>query len=241
MSVKDPDAGCEALAASTDFTVIPVIDLLRGTVVHARGGDRQNYAPIATSLSPTAEPVAVAGGLLRAVAAKHLYIADLDAIQGHGDNLKALRDLRAALPDVELWVDGGFSDEGAIRQLIEGRIGRPVIGSESQRDSGFLERLGDEAVLSLDFRGHEPLGPTLLHETPSLWPRDVLVMTLGRVGLSHGPDWQRIAAIRAQAPKARIFAAGGVRGWEDCRDLHRMGVAGALVASAIHDGRLRRS
>jgi HisA/HisF family protein len=241
MSVNDPDAGCEAVAASTNFTLIPVIDLRHGTVVHAKGGDRQNYAPIVTPLSPTAEPVAVAAGLLRAVAANHLYIADLDAIQGRGDNLKALRDIRTALPDVELWVDGGFSDEAAIRPLIEGRIGRPVIGSESQQDSGFLDRLGDEAILSLDFRGDEPLGPALLHETPSLWPRDIIVMTLGRVGLSHGPDWQRIAAIRAQAPGARIFAAGGVRGWEDCRDLHRMGVAGALVASAIHDGRLRRS
>ena len=110
-----------------------------------------------TPLSPTAEPVAVAASLLRAVAANHLYIADLDAIQGRGDNLKALRDIRTALPDVELWVDGGFSDEAAIRPLIEGRIGRPVIGSESQQDSGFLDRRGDEAILSLDFRGDEPL------------------------------------------------------------------------------------
>jgi phosphoribosylformimino-5-aminoimidazole carboxamide ribotide isomerase len=37
----------------------------------------------------------------------------------------------------------------------------------------------------------------------------------------------------------RIYAAGGVRGPEDVAHLARIGAAGALVASAIHDGQLR--
>jgi phosphoribosylformimino-5-aminoimidazole carboxamide ribotide isomerase len=239
MTVNDPDTGHATIAAFANFSIVPVIDLQRGIVVHARGGERQNYAPIVTPLSSSAEPVAVATGLLGAVAATRLYIADLDAIQDRSDNLEAIQKIGAAHPGVELWVDGGFADEAAIRPLMERRLGRPVIGSESQRDLGFLEQLGNEAILSLDFRGDEPLGPPRLHQTPSLWPKDIIVMTLARVGLTKGPDWQRIAAVQTRAPGARVFAAGGVRGWEDCRELQRMGIAGALVASAIHDGRLR--
>jgi phosphoribosylformimino-5-aminoimidazole carboxamide ribotide isomerase len=36
----------------------------------------------------------------------------------------------------------------------------------------------------------------------------------------------------------RIFAAGGVRGPADLDALAAVGVVGALVATAIHDGRL---
>ncbi|MBL8704261.1 MAG: histidine biosynthesis protein, partial [Rhodospirillales bacterium] len=58
---------------------IPVIDLKAGQVVHARRGDRANYRPIETSLSPSAEPVAVARGLMALHGFRRLYVADLDA------------------------------------------------------------------------------------------------------------------------------------------------------------------
>jgi len=50
----------------------------------------------------------------------------------------------------------------------------------------------------------------------------------------------RIAAVRNRAPHVKVFAAGGLRGPEDLRPLGEAGAAGVLVASAIHDGRLRR-
>jgi phosphoribosylformimino-5-aminoimidazole carboxamide ribotide isomerase len=39
----------------------------------------------------------------------------------------------------------------------------------------------------------------------------------------------------------RIYAAGGVRDAADLAALARAGIAGALVATALHDGRLRRA
>ena len=69
----------------------------------------------------------------------------------------------------------------------------------------------------------------------------MIVMTLTRVGMDEGPDLDRIAAISARARDRKIFAAGGVRGGEDLVALARCGAAGALVASALHDGRLNRA
>jgi phosphoribosylformimino-5-aminoimidazole carboxamide ribotide isomerase len=63
-------------------------------------------------------------------------------------------------------------------------------------------------------------------------------MTLARVGSGAGPDTARIAEIRARAPGRSIYAAGGVRDAGDLAALQQLGVAGALVATSLHDGRL---
>jgi phosphoribosylformimino-5-aminoimidazole carboxamide ribotide isomerase len=44
--------------------------------------------------------------------------------------------------------------------------------------------------------------------------------------------------VQARAPNHRIFAAGGVRGIADLNRLTELGAAGALLASALHDGSL---
>ena len=222
------------------FAIVPVIDLRHGVVVRARAGDRASYAPIQTPLCDTADPVDVAQALLRAVPAERLYIADLDAIEGRGANLEALRRIARTCAPIELWVDAGFSTEAAAAAFLDQGIGRPVLGTESQSDETLLRALGDRAVLSLDSRGDAPLGPARLHDDASLWPRDVIVMTLARVGSGAGPDLRAIADVKRRAPGARVFAAGGLRGPEDIAPLVAAGAAGALVASAIHDGRLRR-
>jgi phosphoribosylformimino-5-aminoimidazole carboxamide ribotide isomerase len=226
------------LAGSAEFAIVPVVDLRGGLVVRARAGDRERYAPISTPLSPVADPVAVVTGLLAAVPSPRIYVADLDAIEGRGDHRAAIAAIARAHPSVELWIDAGFSSESQVRRFAALGVGRPVLGSESQRDDHLLRTMRD-CVLSLDYRGEEALGPAAIHDDPSLWPRQVIVMTLSRIGLADGPDWERLRAVKAAAADRAIFAAGGVRGVEDCLALHRLGIAGALVASAIHDGRLR--
>lgn len=222
------------------FAIVPVIDIRHGAVVRARAGERQAYAPIETPLSPTADPVDVARGLLAAMPARILYVADLDAIEGRPMNHGALRHIAKACVGTELWVDGGFAAERDALAFLDQGLGRIVLGSESQKDEGLLRRLGDTAVLSLDRRADVALGPAILHEDASLWPRDVIVMTLARVGTGSGPDVARIATAKMRAPHVNVFAAGGLRGPEDVPPLKQAGAAGVLVASALHDGRLRR-
>jgi len=220
------------------FAVIPVLDLRGGRVVRARRGERSSYAPIETPLAKGSEPAAVARGLLDAWPARTLYVADLDAIMdGAGPNLAVLEAIARACPGIGLWVDAGFSESAGVATFLATGLGRPVIGSESQADTRLVADLGDRAVLSLDTRGTERLGPASLHDDPSLWPPDVIAMTLARVGAGAGPDLDALRALRA--PGRRVYAAGGVRGPDDLRALRDGGIAGALVASALHDGTLR--
>ncbi len=228
-------------AGTPGFAVIPVLDLRGGRVVRARRGERDSYAPIETPLAKGSAPESVAAGLLTAWPARRLYVADLDAIiDGRPPDRAALRAIAAACPGVELWVDAGFSALAATEDFLGTGLGRPVLGTESQSDERLVAALSDRAVLSLDSKGDARLGPPVLHEDPTLWPRDVIVMTLARVGAGAGPDLSALAAIRAMAPGTRIHAAGGVRGPEDLRALATAGLAGVLVASALHDGTLCR-
>jgi phosphoribosylformimino-5-aminoimidazole carboxamide ribotide isomerase len=77
---------------------IPVIDLMHGQVVRARMGDRASYPLLDSPLSPTSDAVDVVRGLLGVFPFPTLYVADLDAIQGNGDNCHTLRRIRAEFP-----------------------------------------------------------------------------------------------------------------------------------------------
>ena len=220
--------------------IVPVIDLMHGHVVRARMGDRASYRPLNSPLSPTSDAVDVARGMLALYPFPTLYVADLDAIQGRGDNFQTLRRIREAFPTLEMWVDNGAAERVAIDALIDADLGVPILGAESQRDAALVakHRGSTGVVLSLDFRGEAFQGPEAILAEPALWPSRIIVMTLARVGSGAGPDLQRIAAIRSIAGGREIYAAGGVRDASDLSALKAVGVAGALIATALHEQRI---
>ena len=179
-------------------------------------------------------------GLLAVYPFPTLYVADLDAIERHGDNFPALRRIRAEFPTLQMWVDNGAADLPALDALIDADLGAPVIGSESQRDSALIAAHRDfgRIVLSLDFRGDAFQGPGEILAEPALWPRRIIVMTLARVGSGAGPDLARFAAIRSIAGGREIYAAGGVRDAADLSALKAAGASGALIATALHERRI---
>ena len=225
------------------FEIIPVIDLLDGAVVHARMGARARYRPIETPLCVGSAPLAVVGGLLALHPFRTLYVADLDAIAGRAGHDAVLRTIAAAHPSLSLWLDNGAADEATLARLSGAEAATLVLGSETQRDVALASaHKGDpRLVLSLDFRGDAFQGPRALLETPALWPARVIAMTLAQVGSGAGPDFARLAAVKAAAARRAVYAAGGLRGLSDARALAAMGIAGALVATALHDGRLSRA
>ena len=72
---------------------------------------------------------------------------------------------------------------------------------------------------------------------------DVLALTPGEtvvdctVGFG-GHTVDLLKRIHLAVPKAKLYAGGGVRGLDDLRRLRDAGCAGALVATALHEGRL---
>ena len=226
--------------------VIPVIDLLGGEVVHAQQGQRSSYRPIRSPLCNSSEPLDVVRGYRSLFDFTELYIADLDAIQSTASNEASVRAIRSAFGDLQLWVDNGLATLGDCREWLDKGLGDLVIGSEAQKGAAVLDGLlthpyAQRVLLSLDFKGETFLGPQALLEDGTAWPGRVIVMTLARVGSGQGPDVDRLDTIIARAGQRQVFAAGGVRDGRDLNQLARRGVSGALVATALHDGRIARS
>jgi phosphoribosylformimino-5-aminoimidazole carboxamide ribotide isomerase len=228
------------------MNVVPVIDLKAGEVVHARRGERDSYRPVASQLCRGSRPHDIVAAFLDLYPFDRLYIADLDAIQGRGDNGAVIAALHEAFPQLELWVDRGLGDATACRAWLARGLGHLVLGSEAIGEAHILRQLGDAIaagclVLSLDFRDDRLLGPPDLLAQVEAWPARVIVMTLSRVGSGTGPDFARLDEIARRARGRQIFAAGGVRGGEDLLELARRGVTGVLVATALHDRRIGRA
>lgn len=210
---------------------------MKGLVVRARGGRRTHYRPLIGPLSPDADPVALAGRFREVFGADTLYLADLDAIMGRGNNHAVLRAIARAEPTLALWVDAGLGDRDALSAFTASCPGRPVIGSETLID---LQLLGSapNALLSLDFKGDSLLGPAALWPAIEADGRDLILMSLHRIGGDLGPDWPLLQSLQRRLPHGRHHVAGGVRDRDDLHRLADAGAAGVLLSSALHDGRV---
>ena len=172
---------------------------------------------------------------------KKLYIADLDAIRDTGNNNALIRQLHHKYPELHIWVDRGIRNTADLLEFYRWDTGHAVIGSETLCNPeifGEAQKLiiRPAPILSLDYQDDRFLGPPALQSNPALWPKRVISMTLTRVGTDQGPDLKRLEHLRAVSPATKLFAAGGIRGKDDLKILDSLGLKGALLASALHNG-----
>jgi phosphoribosylformimino-5-aminoimidazole carboxamide ribotide isomerase len=225
------------MSPTSEFAVIPALDLKGGDVVHARQGNRADYRAIASPFGSHDDAVAIARGLLTAAGSSILYVADLDAIAGTGNHFELVRGLADALPEATLWVDAGFSDvaECAFWLPLGATL---VIGSESVATVDAWRDIhgafGESVVLSLDFDSQGRKGPPSLFDDPGLWPLRIVAMSLARVGAETGPDIERLKSIVAAADGRAVYAAGGVRNADDLARIAAARAQGAILATALH-------
>ncbi|MCG8325798.1 MAG: HisA/HisF-related TIM barrel protein [Thiotrichales bacterium] len=215
--------------------IIPVIDLMRGQVVHARSGLRDRYQALQSRLVQSSAPLDIVNAYLALFAFDTLYLADLDAIMNHGDNHACLQQIRAAYPRLELWLDAGCKTASLCQNMD--RV-CPVLGSETGLDSGQLRDSVDlfpATVLSLDFHSGKLLGDATLLDNADIWPERVILMDLDRVGSGAGTT-RRLHDTMAKQPGCSFYLAGGVQNTADIHAAARDGASGILMATALHDG-----
>jgi phosphoribosylformimino-5-aminoimidazole carboxamide ribotide isomerase len=227
--------------------VIPVLDLRAGIVVRARRGQHSEYEPLRSSLVQGCEPVAVARALCAICRTRTVYVADLDAVRGNPVDEAALAGLASV---AATWVDAGATTPQRAAALARVGVARNVVGTQWIGPGALPGRLfamsAPPLVLSVDLRDGRLISPDLAESRPAtaaplarvLGVRELLVIDLARAGAGSGPPLAAVAELAAALPEVAIYAGGGVRDQADLRALESAGAAGALVATALHDGRL---
>ena len=230
--------------------VIGVIDLKDGQAVHARGGRREHYAPVPQSagLVVDGNPLALARHYVDAFGLQEIYLADLDAIASRTLQAKTIRciaDLGAAV-----WVDAGIVLADETTPVLEAGAQTLVVGLETLASFDVLAEMCARSVrpvaFSLDLRDRAPIGVAGASYAPGqiaclaadAGATTIIVLDVARVGAGSGPDMETLQQVRRAVPESSLFAGGGVRSLDDLRQLAAAGYDGALVATALHDGRL---
>jgi phosphoribosylformimino-5-aminoimidazole carboxamide ribotide isomerase len=233
--------------------LLPVLDLQGGVVVRGVGGRRREYRPVVSRLTTSCQPVDVAEAFRAHFGLEELYVADLDALAGAAPALAVYRALRER--GFRLWVDAGVRTAADARPAAAAGVEGIIAGLETVAGPAVLADLcgdlGDRVVFSLDLRDGQPLGDgaawggadagSIAARAVALGVRRLIVLDLARVGGGGGTGTEDLCrALASRHAGVEVFAGGGVRDVADLRRLRECGVAGALVASALHDGRLPR-
>jgi phosphoribosylformimino-5-aminoimidazole carboxamide ribotide isomerase len=232
--------------------IIPVIDLVDGRVVHAVKGERQYYQPVKSVLCNSHDPITIARAFRDRLKLSEIYIADLDAIQSAGRrNHKEVIAILARKERIHIILDAAVSDMENARAWLDLGVRKVVIGSETLDTWDALRSMPaaiaqDRIVFSLDLRGGKILSRCAalaalspmkalkrLHSTG--W-NEVILLDLKRVGSEEGPDSILAARARAAFPDLRLLIGGGISNPEQLAELKAKGMAGVLVATALHRG-----
>ena len=228
--------------------IIPVIDILNGVAVHAVRGRRQEYLPLKSILCDSAEPVAVASAF-KAYGFKELYVADLDAILGKGENFSALEEI-VEKTGLRLMVDAGIGDLDQARQLFQRKVSKVIIGTETLPNLGFvketIESFGsDRVVVSLDLKAGKVMSKSetlqsmsaleLAGKLQGVGVSELIVLDLARVGSGEGTDFSLLKELLGSL-KMKLLVGGGIRDLKDLKMLRSLGVYGVLLATSLHSG-----
>ena len=224
------------------FRIIFVLDLLDGKAVHAIKGERSKYRPVHGSVvCDSAAPL----DIVSSVKPVEVYIADLDRLQGRGDNFK----LTGLVSEkTATMVDIGVENMGDVNKAAE-ISGTVVVGTETASldlIKKAAQKFGNRINVSVDIKNGRVLtkDAELMLEPEELVRMlndydigDIIILDLDRVGTGMGIDTDFLKRL-VEISRHSILLGGGVKDMDDIYLLEKIGVRGALVATAVHNGNI---
>jgi phosphoribosylformimino-5-aminoimidazole carboxamide ribotide isomerase len=231
--------------------IIPVIDILNGTAVHAIRGERKKYQPLRSVLCRSADPLDIAS-TFESLGFKSLYLADLDAILGKPANFSLFQRI-VAKTGLELMVDAGIADVTKAKRVLETGVTKIIIGSETLGSLDFLNRTvkafgEDKVVVSIDLREGRVLSRSVAVKSMDVLSFakklvkasiiQVILLDLDRVGTEYGINSAVLEDI-LEKTSLEVFVGGGIKGIQELEELRKLSVSGALIATILHNGKLK--
>jgi phosphoribosylformimino-5-aminoimidazole carboxamide ribotide isomerase len=229
------------------FQPLPAIDIRGGRCVRLVQGDYARERVFAD------DPVAMAQHWAEQ-GAERLHVVDLDgARDGSRPNQHAIQRLLAHVT-IPVQVGGGVRSLATAQALLDQGADRVVVGTAAAADPHALrtwvEALGPEhLVIGVDARNglvatHGWTETTQLdaahfcHILADQGVVRVLYTDISRDGTLEGPNVTAVRTLVQAEPRLKVLASGGVARLDDLRALAEAGAEGAIIGTALYDGRL---
>jgi phosphoribosylformimino-5-aminoimidazole carboxamide ribotide isomerase len=231
--------------------IIPVIDVLNGIAVHGIRGERKKYQPLRSILCKSSDPLDLAV-TFESLGFKSLYLADLDAILENATNFGLYKHI-VAKTSLELMVDAGTADVGKAKKVLESGVTKIIIGTETLRSLDFLDQAveafgEDKIIVSIDLKEGKMLSLSdevksmdvafFAQKLEDIGVSQIILLDLSRVGTEHGINFAVLENI-LEKTSLDVLVGGGIKGVKELKELRRVGVSGALIATVLHNGKLK--
>jgi phosphoribosylformimino-5-aminoimidazole carboxamide ribotide isomerase len=235
----------------SSLKIIPVIDVLNGTAVHAIRGERKMYQPLRSVLCRSSDPLEITL-TFDSLRFKNLYLADLDAISGKPAHFSLYRQI-VAETSLELMVDAGTADMEKAKKVLETGVTKIIIGSETLGSLDFLNQavkaFGEEKlVVSVDIKDGNVLSVSntvksldavsFAQKLAVIGISQIILLDLSLVGSEHGINRTLVEDV-LEKTNLKVFVGGGIKALQELEKLRKLGVSGALVATVLHNGKIK--
>ena len=209
------------------MNIIPAIDLKKGKVVRAVGGDRDSYRPIDLVTTYSSNPITFVKALIIKYRPSTIYLADLDLLNDDGNNIDIIYKIANMFRNKIFWVDVGAKK---IKKLNIKNI-TPILCSESCEDIRLINYVYKDHIHSYDYK-NQFLGTQYFKKFRSSYKKKVIFMNISDVGNKKGPDFRYLRGMLKYSD-IEYYVGGGVSSILDIHKLSKMNIAGALVSSLL--------
>jgi phosphoribosylformimino-5-aminoimidazole carboxamide ribotide isomerase len=222
--------------------IIPVLDLMSGMAVSGKSGQRETYKPLKTVYSPSSHPVEIAISLKRN-GAKRIYLADLDAIEGKGNNLEMVKKINHIMP---VMLDGGVKDLESFHFVLE-FAEKIIVATETLKSLKDLQEIcarfsKERIIMSIDIKDELILSKNLNITLEELKPvlkglkqEEIILLDISRVGTEKGFNLKLINQFKGYEDS--LILGGGIEP-QEIKDLLNRGVNKFLIGTALHSGKI---
>jgi phosphoribosyl isomerase A len=231
-------------AVSPHLELLPAVDIADGQAVQLVQG-------VAGSEKRFGDPIEAALRWQQA-GAEWLHLVDLDAAFGRGNN----RDLQAEIVgrlDIRVEMSGGIRDDESLEAAMATGCRRVNIGTAALERPDWcaaaIAAYGDRVAIGLDVRGTTLAARGWTREGGDLYEvlarldaegcARYVVTDVNKDGMLQGPNLQLLTDVCAVTDRP-VVASGGITELADLEslvDLVSVGVEGAIIGTALYEGR----
>jgi phosphoribosylformimino-5-aminoimidazole carboxamide ribotide isomerase len=227
--------------------LIPAIDIIDGKCVRLEKGN------FAEKKIYDVSPLEVAKSY-ESLGIKRLHIVDLDGAAGNGkSNFKVLEQIAG---ETNLVIDygGGLKSTHAVRSVFNAGASLASVGTVIVRDPDLFKEwillfgaenfLPGADVLDMYIKIHGWTEETGVHVFDFIrnlmrqGVRQVFCTDISKDGMLQGPSYKLYQEIMSAFPDLALVASGGISSYDDLRELHKIGCAGAIIGKALYEEKI---